>query len=86
MVAYEHMIVSAVRYALGRLTYIVGLTVDYVLKDIEQKKLSQKCLYIMKQDITEEMSPDKLSVDPIFTADCIKEWQRLLDRIEKELR
>ena len=83
---YEQMIISAVRYALGRLTYIVGLTVDYVLKDIEQKKLSQKCLYIMKQDITEEMSPDKLSVDPIFTADCIKEWKRLLDRIEKELR
>lgn len=83
---YEQMIISAVRYALGRLTYIVGLTVDYVLKDIEQKKLSQKCLYIMKQDITEEMSPDKLSVDPIFTADCIKEWKRLLDKIEKELR
>lgn len=83
---YENMIISAVRYALGRLTYIVGLTVDYVLKDIENKKLSQKCLYIIKQDILDELNPDKLRVDPIFTADCIKEWQRLLDRIEKELR
>ena len=50
MTYYEQMIISAVRYALGRLTYIVGLTVDYVLKDIEDKKLSQKCLYIIKQD------------------------------------
>lgn len=83
---YENIIISAVRYALGRLTYIVGLTVDYVLKDIEQKKLSQKCLHIIKQDILDELNPDKLRVDPIFTADCIKDWQRLLGRIEKELR
>ena len=52
---YEQMIISAVRYALGRLTYIVRLTVDYVLKDIENKKLSQKCLYIIKQDILDEL-------------------------------
>ena len=28
MTDYEHMIVSAVRYALGRMTYIVELTVN----------------------------------------------------------
>lgn len=75
---YEQMIISAVRYALGRMTYIVKLTVDYALKDIENNKLSKKCLVVMKQDIEDEkdlgMECDK------------KDWQRLLDRIEKELR
>ena len=78
MTDYEHMIISAVRYALGRMTYIVKLTVDYALKDIENNKLSKKCLVVMKQDIEDEkdlgMECDK------------KDWQRLLDRIEKELR
>ena len=83
---YEQMIISAVRYALGRLTYIVNITVEYVLKDIEESKLSSKCLQLIRRDIVEELSPDKLRVDPIFTADIIEDWQRLLDRIEKELR
>lgn len=48
---YENIIISAVRYALGRMTYIVNLTVNYVLKDIEENKLSKKCLYIIKKDI-----------------------------------
>lgn len=33
MTDYEHIIISAVRYALGRMTYMVELTVNYVLKD-----------------------------------------------------
>lgn len=74
---YENMIISAVRYALGRMTYIVNLTVNYVLKDIEENKLSKYCLRIMKKDIESEkhlgMECDK------------KDWKRLLDRIEKEL-
>ena len=75
---YEHMIVSAVRYALGRMTYIVSLTVNYVLKDTEENKLSRNCLSVIKKDIESEkdlgMECDK------------KDWQRLLERIEKELR
>ena len=86
MTDYENIIISAVRYALGRLTYIVNITVEYVLKDIEENKLSSKCLQLIRRDIVEELSPDKLRVDPIFTADCIKDWQRLWGRIEKELR
>ena len=39
---YEHIVVSAVRYALGRMTYIVGITVDYVMKEIADNKLSKK--------------------------------------------
>lgn len=75
---YEHIIISAVRYALGRMTYIVNLIVNYVLKDIEENKLSKRCLSVIKQDI--EYTND-------LGMECDKkDWQRLLDRIEKELR
>lgn len=83
---YENIVISAVRYALGRLTYIVSLTVEYVLKDIEENKLSSKCLQLIKRDIAEELNPDKLRVDPIFTADCIEDWQRLLKKIDEAMK
>ena len=77
MTDYEHMIISAVRYALGRMTYIVGLTVDYVLKDIEENKLSRNCLSVIKKDIESEkdlgMECDK------------KDWCRLLNKINEVL-
>lgn len=41
MSEYEHMLISAVRYALGRRTYIVGLTVNYVIKELP--RLSDSC-------------------------------------------
>lgn len=82
---YENIVISAVRYALGRLTYIVNLTVEYVLKDIKENKLSSKCLQLIRRDIVEELNPDKLRVDPIFTADCIEDWQRLLKKIDEAM-
>ena len=39
MTNYEHIIISAVRYALGRMTYIVELTVNYILEQIEDDEL-----------------------------------------------
>lgn len=72
---YEHMIVSAVRYALGRMTYIVNTTVEYVLKDIKENKLSKKCLWFIKTDIEHQ---EHLGMD------CDKrDWQRLLKKIDE---
>ena len=36
MTDYEHIVISAERYALGRKTYIVELTVNYILQEIEE--------------------------------------------------
>ena len=80
---YENIVISAVRYALGRMTWIVNLTVEYVIKSIDNKELSKKCLQLIKRDIVEELHLNKLRVDPIFTADIIKEWQRLLNKIDE---
>lgn len=77
MTDYENIIISAVRYALGRVSYIVNLTVNYVLKDIEKNKLSRNCLSVIKQDIEDEKD---------LGMECDQaDWQRLLERIEKEL-
>lgn len=70
---YEHIVISAVRYALGRMTYIVSLTVNYVLKDIEEKKLSNECLRIICRDILEAKN---------LGMDCDrKEWQKLFNKL-----
>lgn len=72
---YEHIIISAERYALGRMTYIVELTVNYILQEIEDNKLSDSCLNIIRKDIKEArdygMDYDK------------KQWLKLLKRIEE---
>ena len=72
---YEHIIISAERYALGRMTYIVELTVNYILQEIEDNKLSDSCLNIIRKDIKEArdygMDYDK------------KQWLKLLKKIEE---
>jgi hypothetical protein len=72
---YEHIVISAVRYAIGRMTYIVSLTVNYVLQEIEQDKLSEECLDVIAEDIRQAKN---------LGMDCDKEeWLKLLDRIEE---
>lgn len=72
---YEQIIISAVRYALGRMTYIVSVTVNYILEEIENNKLSDRCLNVIAEDIR---SAKDLGMD------CDeKEWLKLLDRIEE---
>ena len=72
---YEQIVISAERYALGRMTYIVSVTVNYILEQKKNDKLSDKCLDVIAEDIrhTENLGMD-----------CDKkEWLRLLDRIEE---
>lgn len=75
MTDYEHMIISAERYALGRITYIVNLTVNYILQETEDDKLSDSCLDVIREDIN---SAKNLGME------CDKKlWLKLLDRIEE---
>lgn len=72
---YERIIISAERYALGRMTYIVELTVNYILQEIEEDKLSDSCLDVIRKDIKEAKN---------YGMDCDKKlWLKLLDRIEE---
>lgn len=75
MTDYEHIVISAVRYALGRMTYIVELTVNYILQEIEDDKLSDSCLNIIRRDIKETKN---------LGMECDREqWLKLLNRIEE---
>lgn len=75
MTDYEQMIVSAERYALGRMTYIVEITVNYILQEIENDKLSDTCLDVIREDINSARS---------YGMECDKKlWFKLLDRIEE---
>lgn len=72
---YEHIVISAERYALGRKTYIVELTVNYILQEIEENKLSDSCLNVIRTDIKEAKN---------YGMECDKEqWLKLLKRIEE---
>lgn len=71
----EQIIISAERYALGRMTYIVKITVNYILQEIENNNLSDECLEIIRRDINSAKS---------YGMECDKElWFKLLDRIEE---
>ncbi len=74
MTNYEQIVISAERYALGRMTYIVEITVNYILEEIENDKLSDTCLSIIAKDIR---SAKDLGME------CDKKcWLKLLNRIE----
>lgn len=75
MTDYEHIVISAVRYALGRCTYIVELTVNYVLQEIADDKLSDQCLALILSDIQNARD---------YGMNCDKEqWIKLFNRIEE---
>lgn len=71
---YEHMLISALRYAIGRRTYMVEMTVNYIIKEIP--KLSDRCRQIMIYDIEHPIGG--------YGDACDKEdWMRLLTALEK---
>lgn len=71
---YEHMLISALRYALGRRTYIVETTVNYILSELP--KLSDSCKQVMIDDIENAYS---------LGDDCdIQDWMRLLKELKGE--
>lgn len=72
---YEHIVISAERYALGRMTYIVELTVNYIMQEIKDNKLSDQCLAVILQDLKD---------CTYFGNYCDeREWKRLKERIEE---
>lgn len=72
---YEQIVISAVRYAIGRMTYIVEITVNYIMQQIEDDKLSDKCLSVIKESIKEAKD---------YGMECDrKQWLKLQKRIEE---
>lgn len=70
------MLVSAVRYALGRQTYIVSDTTRYITLLVP--KLDDKTISIMERDIREAGNYGSESIDK-------PEWMRLLNVLQTEM-
>lgn len=52
MTREEQILICAVRYALGRRSYIVGIVAEYVV--VKRKQLSKECRSIIIKDIKED--------------------------------
>ena len=76
---FQQMMVSALRYALGRQSYIVGLTIEY--QEWKIPLMDKKYLAIMSRDIDEEIKlSDRLSKD------MDKRWIQLKEKIDERLK
>ncbi len=76
---FELMMISALRYAIGRYTYMPSVTIDYIRYLIPQ--LSAKTLYVMKRDIDEETARYQRMERELYKAD---EWAKLAEEIRVE--
>lgn len=82
---FEQMLISAERYACGRMTYIVGTTVDYILALLHN--LSNWCIGVMQNDMKSEFemygrAPDLKNLG----MDCdYRQWVRFREALNAEM-
>lgn len=75
----QQMMVSALRYALTRNSYIVGMTIEYIERRIPF--MDKKYLSIMSRDIGEE----NRFYHGLY-ADIDKRWIQLKEKIDERLK
>jgi len=83
----NHMLMSAVRYALGRRTYMVGMTCDYISTLIP--KLSDQAISVMERDIREQDKVTTLNdgtvIDHLGDGCDRADWVKLLHKLQDEM-
>ena len=80
MEAEEMILICAVRYALGRMSYIVGDVCRYVA--LKQPDLSQNCINIIIRDIEEELERYHKCGHTLGMECDERTWVRLLERLK----
>ncbi|MBQ6856394.1 MAG: hypothetical protein IJO13_04745 [Lachnospiraceae bacterium] len=77
----EQLLISAVRYALGRMSYIVGTTCEFITNNAD--RLSDNCIHVIIQDIEGELERYH-SMGETCGMECDeKEWNRLLNTLKE---
>lgn len=81
----EHMLVNAVRYALGRRTYIVGVTTAYIGSLLP--KLSDWALAIMRRDLEDEYTlAARVTSYSVLGDPCdVADWDRFKSAVLAEI-
>ena len=82
MTPEEQILICAIRYALGRMSYIVGVVCDYVY--FKRKTLSIECINIIIRDIEEEMERYHSSGELLGMECDERTWSRLREELRKE--
>lgn len=78
----EQILICAVRYALGRMSYIVNVVAEYVA--LKQPELSKECIKIIILDIEEELKRYH-DVGQTLGMECDERtWLRLLETLKRE--
>lgn len=76
----EQILICAVRYALGRMSYIVGVVAEYVA--VKQSGLSKECINIIIRDIEEELKRYHDAGRTLGMECDERTWLRLLERLK----
>lgn len=77
----EQILICAVRYALGRMSYIVGVIAEYVA--VKQPELSPNCINIIIRDIEEELKRYHDEGQTLGMECDERTWVRLLERLKE---
>ena len=80
----EQILICAVRYALGRMSYIVGVVCQYVT--YKRKTLSKECINIIIRDIEDEMKRYHKAGEYLGMKCDERNWCELLDILKKEVK
>lgn len=78
------MLISAVRYALGRRSYIIGCTCEFICRN--KKRLSRECINIIIRDIKKELEIRHKSGKACGMDWDEREWIGLLNILNQEVR
>ena len=89
---FESMMISALRYALGRQSYIVSMTLDYLT--LLLPSLSTKTLVVMERDIEEQrgyeiriaLARSHANAFPPGEESPTKEYDLILSTLKQELK
>ena len=76
---FELMMICAMRYALGRGSYMPSIVIEYIHYILPQ--LSVNTLFVMQRDIREEVERYKRNEWELYMRN---EWLALADNIDKE--
>ena len=80
----EQILICAVRYALGRMSYIVGVIAEYVA--LRKQELSKECINIIIRDIEEELERYHKCGQTLGMECDERTWVRLLERLKEGVK
>lgn len=83
MTPEETILICAVRYALGRMSYVVSEVCQYVA--IQKDKLSQNCINVIVRDIEEELERVHAFGEKLGMECDERQWLKLRDILKEGL-